>query len=100
MLGSIQKSTSARYKSHALPAALADLDLAVRIAPEDPYIRRTRAHARVEAGELGGAAEDFTRAIEAEPKFARQYLDRAAVYERLGQPALAEQDRATASRLA
>ena len=83
-----------------LPAAPAALDLAVRIAPEDPYIRRTRAHARLEEGDLAGAAEDFTRASEAEPEFARQYLDRAAVYERLGQPELAEQDRAAVSRLA
>jgi Flp pilus assembly protein TadD len=83
-----------------LPAALAELDLAVRIAPDDPYVRRTRAHARAEARELAGAAEDFSRAIELQPDFAQQYLDRAAVYERMGQSSLAELDRIAASQLA
>jgi hypothetical protein len=48
---------------------------------------------------LAGAVEDFSRAIAVQPEFAQQYLDRAAVHERLGQASLAEQDRATASRL-
>ncbi len=68
-----------------------------RIAPEDPYLRRARAHCRAEAGDLVGAAEDFSRAIAVQPEFAPQYLDRAAVYERLGQASLAAEDRATAT---
>ena len=82
-----------------LPAVLAALDAAVGVAPDDAYLRRTRVHCRVQAGQLAGALEDFSRATTVQPELAKQYSDRAAVYERLGQPALAEQDRAAASRL-
>jgi tetratricopeptide (TPR) repeat protein len=87
------------HKLGNLPAALASFDLAVRIAPDDPYHRRARAHCRTEAGDLVGAVEDFNHAIAVQPNSAYQYLDRAALYERLGQKSLAGQDRATASRL-
>lgn len=82
-----------------LPTALESFDLAVRIAPDDLYHRRSRGHCRAAVGDLLGAIEDFTRAIEVQPEFAQQYLDRAAIYERLGQASLAEQDRAAVSRL-
>lgn len=88
------------HKMGDIAAALLSFDVAVRIAPDDPYHRRARAHARLEEGQLQGAAEDFTHAIESQPEFAQQYLDRAGVYERLNQAALAEQDKATAARLA
>src|SRR5262249_21350681 len=59
----------------------------------------TRAHARAEAGELAGAAEDFSRVIAVQPELAQQCRDRATVYERPGGPSLAGQDRAAVSRL-
>ena len=89
-----------RQQQGDLSGALADFEAAVRVAPNDPHLRRTRGHARAEAGDMAGAADDFSRAIDLQPDFAPQYLDRAAVYERLDQPALAEQDRIIASRLA
>jgi tetratricopeptide (TPR) repeat protein len=87
-------------KMGELSRALADFDLAVSIAPDDAYTLRTRGHARHQAGEFLGAVQDFSRAIALQPEFAQQYLDRAAIYERLGQDALAKEDRATASGLA
>ena len=74
-----------RQQDGDLAGALADFDAAVRMAPDDPYLRRTRAYARVQAGELTGAVEDFSRAIAVQPEFAQQYLDRAAISERLSQ---------------
>jgi Flp pilus assembly protein TadD len=88
-----------RQRRGDLVGALADFDTAIRVAPGDPYLRRTRGHARAEAEQLAGAVDDFSRAIAVQPEFAQQYIDRAAVYERLGQPFLAEQDRVKASRL-
>jgi tetratricopeptide (TPR) repeat protein len=82
-----------------LSAALAAFDSAVLLAPNDPYLRRTRASARVDREELRGALEDFTHAIASQPSFAQQYLDRAVVYDRLGEHTLAAQDRLEASRL-
>jgi hypothetical protein len=71
----------------------------VSVAPDDPYLRRARARCRTDAGDLTGALEDLSRAVAAQPEFAYQYLSRADVYDRLGQPALAARDRATAARL-
>lgn len=82
-----------------LPAALESFDLALQIAPDDPHHRRARAHCRAEAGDLAGAVEDLTRAIAVQTEFAQQYLDRAGLYEHLGQASLARDDRAVASRL-
>jgi regulator of sirC expression with transglutaminase-like and TPR domain len=47
-----------------LDEALASLDHAVRIAPDDPYLRRTRGHVRFQSGRYHEAIEDFSRAIE------------------------------------
>jgi tetratricopeptide (TPR) repeat protein len=57
------------HKLGRLPEALAALDRAVGIAPEDVTILRTRAAIRAEAGMLIEAIADLDCAVRLQPEF-------------------------------
>ncbi len=57
--------------------ALADGELAVRMAPGNGAIRALRGLCREHKGELGPAIEDYTHALRADPKFVDALLRRA-----------------------
>ncbi|MGH7295581.1 MAG: hypothetical protein ACRELB_11635, partial [Polyangiaceae bacterium] len=80
-------------------AALADLDHAVSLAPDDGAARFHRGEIRALVEDHEGALEDFDRAIVIAPKEGKLYAERADCREWLGDDAGAEADRARARQL-
>lgn len=59
--------------------AIADLNKALKLCPELPYIYYNRASLYVLSGHLPEAYEDYTKAIELYPDFAEAYFNRGLV---------------------
>ena len=71
--------------SDDMPGALADLDMALHWAPDQPEIFFQRAQYRQESQDLKGSLEDYNKLILLAPNFARAYAGRSVVYQRLEQ---------------
>ena len=81
------------FNAGKLDGAIADYSAALRIAAPNvqPMILNNRANAYLQTGKLNEALEDAGQAVRVNPKYARGYQTRAAVYTRLGQADKARQ---------
>lgn len=87
-LAHLGRSQSLR-QSGEIEASMADLDEAIRLAPDMAPAYLTRGAALLAANDLPGAIRDASRAIELERRSAAGYLLRAEAYLRRGDPAFA-----------
>ncbi len=62
--------------------ALSELDLAVQIAPDEPYLRLMMASTLISTGNLDKAIPHLQKAVEVEPHFATPYVALAQLLER------------------
>ena len=85
-------------KQGQIVEAIKKYNFAIKIAPDDPYLLRTRAHGLIKLERYSEAIEDFTKAIKLQ-HFKQTHLDRADVYEKLGKYKEAKADRIKASKL-
>lgn len=69
--------------SDDIPGALADLERAAALSPDDPNIYELSAQIKVEMKDLGGALKDYDRLIELNGRYAAAYAGRSVVYQRL-----------------
>jgi tetratricopeptide (TPR) repeat protein len=65
-------------------AALADLDVVIRLAPEEPDAYLARGRARASAGDLDGAEADFTTTIALSPEYVEAHNERGLLREARG----------------
>ena len=72
-----------KYAADDLPGALVDLDRAVAWSPDSPAVFALRAEVRLASNDLSGSLADCNKLISLSPHFARGYLRRAHVYQRL-----------------
>jgi tetratricopeptide (TPR) repeat protein len=70
--------------THDTTTALSELDLAVQIAGDEPFLRYVYGWALAAAGKFPEAKEQLTKAAELEPYFALPQVSLGQVYERLG----------------
>lgn len=86
-----------RSRAHDRKGALAELDEAIRLAP-DAGLYRYRGTTRAAAGDRAGAIEDFTAALDLDPRDTAALIERALSYEaqRKHPQALADYDAAIA----
>ncbi len=89
------------FNAGKLDGAIADYSAALRIAAPNvqPMILNNRANAYLQTGKLNEALEDASQAVRVNPKYARGYQTRAAVYTRLGQADKAQADLKAAQQL-
>jgi tetratricopeptide (TPR) repeat protein len=88
-----------RLEAGALVAALADLDEALVLAPDDLTAYVLRAQTRVGHGDITGAIADYTTVIRLKPGWSTGHTGRGHAYLANGSPALAVADFAEAIRL-
>jgi predicted Zn-dependent protease len=69
---------------HDTTTALNELDLAVQIAGDEPFLRYVYGWALASAGKYPEAKEQLTKAVALEPYFALPHVALGQVYERLG----------------
>jgi tetratricopeptide (TPR) repeat protein len=88
----------ARYNQGDLPAAIADFDQAVALAPQYATAYYNRGLARKDVGDLPASIADFDRAIALNPRFAGAHNNRGIARYDLGDlpAAIADYDRAIA----
>lgn len=82
------KRSEERYRSGNLKGGDADLDMAIRLAPDNPDYRWTRGILKYEVGDYRAAVEDFATIINrgADPETLRAaYMKLAIAHEVLGQ---------------
>ena len=79
--------------------AIADLDEAIRLDPNDTPAYGTRGGAKQSKGDLDGAIVDYARAIKDNPKFAVAYNDLAWLLATAERPAIRDGQRAVESAL-
>ena len=66
-----------RYdKLSDIAGAITDLDEAVSLNPDDPYVRYNRGNARTLAGKTAEALADYDRTLELMPQFAATHVNR------------------------
>src|SRR5947209_7655369 len=70
--------------SSDLPSAMADLDKAIALKPDDPGVHRDKAMLLAMKGSSDEAIAEYTKASEMAPQDPRNFAGRAAVYEKLG----------------
>lgn len=78
--------------------AIAVTNAMLKSNSEDEFALQLRAKLKVETGDLKGAIDDYSRAIESLPT-ATLLNERAALYDKTGRPDLAQKDRKRASGL-
>lgn len=78
--------------------ALADCERALKWMPNKPSLYEDLAGVRAEVGDVGGALAYLDKLLELNPSFQWGYMHRAGLYERLGQPEQAEEQRQLALR--
>lgn len=83
---------TSHYVAGDLDAALAALDRAIELSPENPRRYYERGQMRFEADHWQESLADFDRLLELNPSFASGYASRAVVHSRLGQHAQAIAD--------
>ena len=66
-----------------LPGALADLDRAASLSPNDPNVYELSGEIKVRLKDLDGALKDYNRLIELNGRYAAAYAGRSVVYQRL-----------------
>jgi TonB family protein len=66
--------------------AIADLEKAIGLKPDDAGVRHDRAMLLSSSGRFADAAEEYTKAIELAPTDARNFAGRAAALEKLDKP--------------
>jgi len=81
-------------------AAALDYAAIVKLTPSLAQAYLNLARAQIHCNQLNEAVANCTRAIGRSSRFVQAYLERAALYEKLGKTKLAEQDRAKARSLA
>jgi phosphinothricin acetyltransferase len=82
-----------RQKPHPkFQEAIADFDQAIALKADDASFHRRRAHACLAAERLEDALTSFDHAIALDPEFGQTYVERAQLYERLGDPSSAHRD--------
>lgn len=79
--------------------ALQLLDKALALSPGDAYIYYNRGCLYMQRGDIKAAAEDFTRAVEKDPRLAEAYFNRGIVGLRSGDTAAAMRDFSKAGEL-
>jgi phosphinothricin acetyltransferase len=72
--------------------AIADFDKAIALKADDASFHRRRAHACLAAERLEDALTSFDKAIALDPEFGQTYVERAQLYERLGNTSQARRD--------
>ena len=82
-----------------LGLALADMDHAIELAPDDPSYRIGRAFLRRMLGDARGSIDDATRSIELDPSQGRAFSNRAAAHLMLGETDAAFSDAQETVRL-
>jgi Flp pilus assembly protein TadD len=80
--------------------ALRDLDRCVQLDPSNSYRYSLRAFARNSAGDVAGAIEDYRKAVDLDPEDSIAYNNLGLAEEMLGYNDRAQQNFATADRLA
>lgn len=60
-------------------AVLADLDSVIRLSPNSPYAYYNKGNVLLKRGDMPGASEAYTKAIELKPDFAEAYFNRGYV---------------------
>lgn len=89
----------ARLQSDELSGALADLDLSIRLNPQNAHAWINRATVRSRRGEMGPALADAARALELSPRFAEGYAERCSIWMKADDDARALEDCSEALRL-
>ena len=69
------------FEAREWDRAIADLDEAVRLAPDEPRGRHLRGRARAETKALDAAIADYTEAIRLDPKLAVAFRDRGIAWD-------------------
>ena len=82
-----------------LRIALADMDHAIELAPDEPSYRIGRAFLRRMLGDARGSIDDATRSIELDPSQGRAFSNRAAAHLMLGETDAAFSDAQETIRL-
>ena len=92
----LQVQAAIRMSRYEHDLALADLDEAVRVAPQNPAVLTQRASARMYAGQFDAARLDADEAIRLDPRNAAAYGNRAmvALHQRRHADAIADTDEA------
>lgn len=85
-------------KNGMLPQAIADYSAAIARNPASARTFLKRGEILCDAGEYWRAVSDCSRAIELDPNLGAAYLCRARLYDRLGKPDAAINDRIIAAR--
>jgi phosphinothricin acetyltransferase len=81
-----------REKPPRFQEAIADFDKAISLKADDASFHRRRAHACLTAERLKDALTSFDKAIALDPEFGQTYVERAQLYERLGDASSAQSD--------
>jgi tetratricopeptide (TPR) repeat protein len=96
---SMKASHQSRYRVFWIQKGSKDLEEAIKLNPNDFYVRHNYAQAAFEAGDWSEdqpvmrlAVTQFTKAIELNPKSARSYMGRGFAYQMLNDQANAEKD--------
>lgn len=66
-----------------MPGALADVERAAALSPDDPNIYAVRAYVKTQLKDFQGALKDYDRLIEINGRYAAAYAGRSHVYQRL-----------------
>lgn len=91
-VGLLRQAAQARLMAGQAPQALAVLDAAVAVLPEDPEVREDRAVVRIDFGEPWDAIDDLNAVLDRVPDRVSALVLRAAAYRRLESYDLAKVD--------
>ncbi len=90
----------ARIKQNKVEEAVQDCNVLLKIEPDSAEVYRDRADLLMKLGRYQQAVSDYTSSIKYDDtKIAKNYLLRAAAYDKLGKVELAAKDRSTAKTL-
>lgn len=90
----------ARIKQNKIAEAVQDCDVLLKIEPDSAEVYRDRADLLMKLGKYRQAVSDYTSSIKYDDtKIAKNYLLRAAAYDKLGRADLAAKDRSTVKTL-
>jgi len=73
-------------------SALSEMDLAVQVKPDDPWVRATYGQTLAQTGRAADAAVQLKKAVDLEPFYPGPYYLLGRVAETLGKPAEAAED--------
>jgi predicted Zn-dependent protease len=73
-------------------SALSEMDLAVQVKPDDPWVRATYGQTLAQTGRVADAAVQLRKAVDLEPFYPGPYYLLGRIAEMLGKPAEAADD--------